>query len=68
MFNSMVDELKEVKYLKELTDCGAWLCKILYRNKMFEESSKSRGLFKKSNEHLRWSFFVSILNGLLFSK
>ena len=44
MFNSMFDELKEVKYFKEITDSRI-LCKIYSRNNTFKESSKSRALF-----------------------
>ena len=42
----MFDELKEVKYFKELTDSyRVLLCKTLSRNKTFKESSKSRGIY-----------------------
>ena len=37
----MLDELREVKYFQEITDFKSV---IMYRNKMFEESSKSRGV------------------------
>ena len=39
-----------------------------FKNKTFGESSKSRGVFGTHAEHLQWSFFVNILNGLLFSQ
>ena len=42
----MLDELKEVKYFKELTDFKNLRCKILQRNKTFKESSKSRNVFR----------------------
>ena len=47
----MFDEMKEVKYFKEVTDFYRVLqCKILLKNKIFKkkkkkESSKSRGTF-----------------------
>ena len=40
MFHRMFDKLKEVKYSKEITDFKSLL---MQRNKLFEESSKSRG-------------------------
>ena len=43
MFNSMFDELKEVKYFKEITDSKGL---IMWRNKTFKESSKSWGVFR----------------------
>ena len=44
----MFDELKEVKYFKEITDSKITVLwwEILYRNKTFEESSKSRDVFR----------------------
>ena len=46
MFNSMFDELKEVKYFKEIIDFKNLKCKILWRKKAFKDSSKSRGVFR----------------------
>ena len=50
MFNSMFDELKEVKYFTEITDFKS------LKRKTFEESSKSIGLFhrKKLTDVIIW--------------
>ena len=42
----MFDELKKVKNFKETNDFKILWRKILQRNKIFEESSKSRGVFR----------------------
>ena len=39
------------------------------KNKTFEESSKSKGVFRThASIYIRWSFFVNILNGFIFSQ
>ena len=44
MFNSMFNELKEVKYFKEITDFkGLYKCKILQRNKTFQKAGGGGG-------------------------
>ena len=42
------------------------LCKILQRNKMFKESSKSRGVFRTLASIYDGALLVNIINGLLF--
>ena len=43
MFNSMFDELKEVKYFQKITDFKNLM---MQRNKTFKGSSKSRDVFR----------------------
>ena len=42
----MLDELKELKYFKEITDFKNLKCKTLQRNTTFEKFSKSRGVLR----------------------
>ena len=42
----MFDELKELKYFKEITDFKSFMCKTILKNKTFEDPSKSRGVFR----------------------
>ena len=42
MFNSMFDQLKEVKHFKEVTDFKILIMQILSRNKTFQESSRTK--------------------------
>ena len=60
MFNSVFDELKEVKYFKKINNV-----KYFKEIKSFEESSKSRGVFRTQASIYDGAFFVNILNGLL---
>ena len=64
----MFDELKKVKNFKETNDFKILWRKILQRSKIFEESSKSRGVFRTKASIYDGVFFVNILNGLLFSQ
>ena len=63
------DGLKEVKNFKEIIDLSS-----LKNAKYFKETKRSKSLLKAQaylenpSEHLWWSFFVNIFNGLLFSQ
>ena len=46
MFNSIFDELKEVKYFQEITISTSYNVKYFKERKTFEESSKSRDMFR----------------------
>ena len=61
----MFNELKVVKYFKEITDC-----KILERNhETFQERVfKTQGNIQNSMERPTLRFFVNQLNGLVFSQ
>ena len=49
----MFDELKEVKYFKEVTDFYRVLqCKILLKNKIFKKKKKKKSL-QKAEAHLQ---------------
>ena len=58
----MFDELKEVKYFKEITDSKITVLwwEILYRNKTFEESSKSRDVFRTQSSIYDRDFLLTI--------
>ena len=55
----MFGELKEVKYFKEIT--RVLQCKVFQRNKMFEESSKSRGVFRNQASIYDGAFYLLFL-------
>ena len=64
----MFDELKEVRYFKEITDFNE-----CYYVKYFKEIKRLESLQKaeaylEPNRISRWTFFVNILNGVLFSQ
>ena len=61
MFGGMFDELREVKYFKEIADFKSLI-------KTFEELSKSRGVFRTQVSIYDGAFFWKTLNGLLFSQ
>ena len=62
----MFDELKEVKYFKETTHIKRLIMLNNLKNKTFDKSSKSRGVFRTQRSIYDGAFFVNILNDLLF--
>ena len=53
----MFDELKEKKYFKQITDLKSLITSNFLKKNNFEESSKSRGLFRTQASIYDGAFF-----------
>ena len=63
----MFDELWKVKYFQEITGLKSFISKILLRYKMFEKSSKSRGVFRNQASLYNVAFSLIYLTAYFFT-